>query len=126
MALALSSAKDRDIQDSARHLTAIPLLVEMAANYCTPSAEVARLTLLALRHHNERNADEITAAMRRRGLSLDECFVRLARSSITASAPLRCCTRLSGLIEELEGSVGTNRIASTPRRSDVCSPHRVR
>lgn len=98
----------------------------MAAGYCTPAAEVGRLALLALRHRNERNAEEVASAMRRRGISLDECFVRLARSGIPSSAPLRCCSRLSALIQELEEEIATQRCALTPRLSGLCSPHRAR
>lgn len=126
MALALSSAKDQDIQDSARHLTAIPPLVEMAAGYCTPAAEVGRLTLLALRHRNERNAEEVTAVMRRRGMSLDECFLRVASCGVPAAAPLRCCSRLSGLIQDLEDEIATERRMQTPCSSGLRSQQRVR
>lgn len=107
-------------------MTAIPLLVDMAAGYCSPAAEVGRLTLLALRHHNERNADEVAACMRRRGISLDECFAHLARRGITSAAPLRCCNRLSGLIEELGDEIRAQRRALTPCLSDPCTPNRIR
>lgn len=96
----------------------------MAAGYCTPAAEVGRLTLLALRHRNERNAEEVAAALRRRGLSLDECFVRLASSGIPATAPLRCCSRLTGLIQDLEDEIAAER--STPCLSALRSPQRAR
>ena len=126
VAMALSSAKDRDIQDSARHLTAIPPLVEMAAGYCAPAAEVGRLTLLALRHRNERNAEEVSAAMRRRGMSLDECFLRVASGGIPATAQLRCCSRLTGLIQDLEDELVTERNMLTPRLSGLRAQERVR
>ena len=66
VALALAAAKDYHMQESARFLGAVPSLVELAAGYSVSAAEVARLALLAVKHHNERNGQEITCVLRSR------------------------------------------------------------
>lgn len=127
VALALSAAKDREIQDSARHLTAIAPLVEMAACYCAPASEVARLTLLSLRHHNTRNGEEITCALRRRGMCLDECMARLSAGCAPECVPARCCARLAGLVEELECELSKTTCSLIPASVSITSsPRRCR
>ena len=66
VALALAAAKDGAMQDSARYIGAIPSLVDMVASYNATVSEVGRLALLALRHRNSRNADEILCCMHSR------------------------------------------------------------
>jgi hypothetical protein len=124
VALALSGAKDREIQDSARHLTAIPPLVEMAACYCAPASEVARLTLLALKHHNTRNADEISCALRRRGMCLDECMARLSSGCAPECVPARCCARLAGLVDELDCELSRAACSLAPAQVFTTPPPR--
>lgn len=127
VALALSAAKDREIQDSARHLTAIPPLVEMAACYCAPASEVARLTLLALKHHNTRNADEISCALRRHGMCLDECVARLSAGCAPECVPARCCARLAGLVDELDCELSRASCSLAPACVSItASPRRCR
>ena len=99
----------------------------MAACYCAPASEVARLTLLALKHHNTRNADEICCALRRRGMCLDECMARLSSGCAPECVPVRCCARLSGLVEEISCELSRTSCSLTP--ADVCvtaSPRRCR
>jgi hypothetical protein len=58
------------MQDSARYIGTIPSLVDMVAGYNCKVSEVGRLALLALRHRNPRNADEILSCMRSRRFAL--------------------------------------------------------
>jgi hypothetical protein len=79
VALSLAAAKDYNMQESARHLGAIPPLVDLAAGFALGASEVGRLALLSLRHRNGRNGREVEAVVR-------------GRRCAAAAAAAACCS----------------------------------
>jgi hypothetical protein len=89
VALALAAAKDGTMQDSAGYIGIIPSLVDMVAGYNCKVSEVGRLALLALRHRNSRNADEILSCMRSRRFARSIFCLVMANSPLHVRRPLR-------------------------------------